>query len=104
MQDFNFDWWKTLAERDPAAFYVARERALKNMMASTPGHEQTLQALQDKVDQVRALSVSPVASTQNITALLLEHLATLREGCDKLAAEMQTIEDIRQAAPREPNN
>jgi hypothetical protein len=104
LKDFNFDWWKELAEHDPAAFYLARDRALKNMVEATPEHEQTLQALQDKVDQVRALSVSPLASAQNLAALLQEHLATLREGCEKLAAELQTLEAMQRAAPREPKH
>jgi hypothetical protein len=104
MKDFNFDWWKDLAERDPAAFYLARDRALKNIVAATPEHEQTLQALQDKVDQLRALSGSPAASAQNIAALLQEHLATLRVACDNLAAEMKTLEEMQRATPRQPSN
>ncbi len=104
MKDFNFDWWKELAERDPAAFYVARDRALKNIVAATPEHEQMLQTLQDKIDQVRALSGSPAASAQNIAALLQQHLAALREGCDKLAAEMKTLGEMQRATPREPKN
>ncbi len=104
MNDFNFDWWKDLAERDPAAFYLARDRVLKDLVAATPEHEETLQALQDKIDQVRALAVSPVASTQSLALMMQEHLATLRAGCDKLVAELQSLEQMQRAAPREPKN
>ena len=104
MSDFNFDWWKALAERDPVAFYLARDRVLKDLVAATPEHEQTLQALQDKIDQVRALAVSPVASTQGLAALMQEHLVALRAGCDKLVAELQTLEEMQRAAPRERDN
>lgn len=104
MQPFNFDWWKDLAERDPAAFYVARDRVLKDLVAATPEHEQTLRVLQDKIDQVRALAVSPIASTQGLALMMQEHLATLRAGCDKLVAELQTLEQMQRAAPREPKN
>jgi hypothetical protein len=104
MKDFNFDWWKDLAERDPAAFYVARDRALRNIVTATPEHEHTLQALQDKVDQVRALSGSPAASAQNIAALLQDHLSALRSGCDQLAAEIKTLEQMQGATPREAKN
>ena len=104
MTDFNFDWWKDLAERDPAAFYLARDRVLKNMVAATPEHEQTLQELQDKVDQVRALAVSPLGSAKNLAALMQEHLAALRVGCDKLVSELQNIEQIQRAAPRDRQN
>ena len=104
MTEFNFDWWKELAARDPAAFYLARDRVLKELVAATPEHEKTLQALQDKVDQVRALAVSPLASTQSLGLMMQEHLATLRAGCDQLVAELQALEEMQRAAPREPKN
>ena len=104
MQDFNFDWWKALAERDPAAFYVARERMLNELVNATPGHEQTLRALQDKVDHVRALCVSPLVSSQALAILMLEHLATLRAGCDRLATEMQNMQQMQDATPRDPSH
>ncbi len=104
MTEFNFDWWKELAARDPAAFYLARDRVLKELVAATPEHEKTLQALQDKVDQVRVLAVSPLASTQSLALMMQEHLATLRAGCDKLDNELQSLEQMQRATPREPKN
>ena len=38
MDGFDFDYWKNLAERDPAAYFRARDDVLRECIAEHPGY------------------------------------------------------------------
>ena len=59
MGSFDFDYWKHLAEHDPAAFFQARENALHQFIALHQGQEGALVELQARIDTTRVLAGMP---------------------------------------------
>lgn len=76
--DFDFEHWRSLAETDPLAFFVAREQVLARFMAAAPrrlsGELHSLQAL---IDHSRAEAGSPINSSRLLLSMMAEHLAAL---------------------------
>jgi hypothetical protein len=56
MGDFDFDYWKLLAERDPVAYFAARDMTLRQFIASHPGQAVMLTELQARIDSTRVLA------------------------------------------------
>lgn len=77
MSSFDFDAWQTLAARDPAEYFRERERTLSAFIAERPDAEQNLRELQSQIDQVRAVSGSPVAAARELARMLADRLDAL---------------------------
>jgi hypothetical protein len=92
MGGFDFDYWKHLAEHDPAAYFRAREETLRQFIALHPGHEDALFGLQSQIDSTRALAGSPVQACREILGLMEDQLLLLGA---KLAELQQETEGLR---------
>jgi len=77
LSSFDFDAWQTLAARDPAEYFRERERTLSAFIAERPDAEQNLRELQSQIDQVRAVSGSPVAAARELARMLADRLDAL---------------------------
>jgi len=71
--EFDFDYWASLAETDPQAFERQRAAVIEEVIASRPAqYQQRLRQLQWKIDTVRQLSPNPLASCLRIYDLLMD--------------------------------
>ncbi|MDD2988396.1 MAG: DUF3135 domain-containing protein [Zoogloea sp.] len=77
MGGFDFDYWKNLAERDPVAYFEARERALRQFIASHPGQEAMLSELQVHIDSTRVLAGGPVQACRELLGHVEDQLMLL---------------------------
>lgn len=85
MPCFDFDAWRDLAARDPAAYFRERERTLSAFIAEHPASEQGLRELQSHIDQVRAVSGSPALAARELARMLSDRL-------DALAGHLQALD------------
>ena len=94
MGGFDFDHWKQLAERDPAAFFVARDRALRECIARHPEQAQQLTGLQARIDTTRALAGTPLQASRVLMGMIHGQLNELG---DRLAELQRESEALRHA-------
>ena len=89
--EFPFDYLATLAADDPGSFEAARQLMIDSLIESAPPQVQPrLRGLQWQVDQVRALTPSPMGACVKISNMmwqkvlgpdgLFEHLEHLGNG------------------------
>ena len=93
MGDFDFDHWKDLAERDPAAFFQARDEALRNCIARHPGQAQALAAIQARIDTSRALAGTPLQASRALVSMMEDHLLLLGVKLVELRSEVEALRD-----------
>lgn len=94
MSRFDFDAWRELAARDPAEYFLARERAIAAFIAERPESERSLRELQARIDQVRALAGSPAKAARELARMLAERLEALAGHLrllDEQAGALQTL-------------
>ena len=73
--DFDFDEWKELAEKDPAAFEQKRAEAIDKLLAKTPKeYRQKLTHLRWKIDAVRKKHSSPQGAMIESYQMLMDML------------------------------
>ena len=85
MAEFDFDHWANLARSDPAAFFLARERAINSFIDSHSASEaERLREMQAHIDYVRATSASPSYAARQLSFMLEEHLTALRLAMGRL--------------------
>lgn len=92
MGGFDFDHWKQLAEQDPAAFFLARDRALRECITRHPEQAQQLAGLQRRIDASRALAGTPLQASRVLMGMMHEHLSELG---DKLAELQHETDSLR---------
>lgn len=92
MGGFEFDDWRFLAENDPAAFFRARERTLRQFITQHPDQRDALGALQMRIDTARAMSGTPQQACRDLFGLLEEHLLLLSERLADLRREATTLQ------------
>ncbi len=69
--EFRFDEWANLAQRDPLAFESARRQVLQSLIESAPpAQRQRLEGLQWQIDRERDLSDNPMSSCLRISSLM----------------------------------
>lgn len=91
--DFDFDDWRTLAERDPAAFFAAREQVLQKFMDAAPRRlSSELQALQALIDHSRAEAGTPARASRQLLGMLGEHLFALSGHLNQLHEHSLALE------------
>ncbi len=70
---FDFDEWRMLAERDPAAFEAAREEAIRALIQQIPEErQQRMTGLQWRIDSVRTMAPNPTASFLTLSEMMWE--------------------------------
>lgn len=76
--EFDFDQWRELADKDPAAFFAQREALLERFIATAPARlTQDLRGLQSRIDHSRAEAGTPVLAARQLMGLLGDHLGAL---------------------------
>ncbi len=96
MQEFNFDYWKNLAETSPADFEAQRRKALQEVIDDAPPAKQS--ALTALVDTLCAPQQgTPLERAINAQVLMIESLTYLRTGWTELAAATEEGSPLEQA-------
>jgi hypothetical protein len=85
---FDFDYWCDLASRDPAAFFAEREGAIDDYISAHPEAERGLRALQVRIDEMRALSGTPVNAIAGLAAMMAQATSTLSIQLVALSTEL----------------
>ena len=97
--EFDFDQWRELAERDPAAFFAARRALLERFIAAAPARlSQDLRNLQSAVDCYRAEAGSPDLAAERLMGMLFEHLSALSGHMQQLREQSVQLAEL---LPRE---
>lgn len=91
MGGFDFDHWKQLAERDPAAFFLARDQALRECIARRPDQAQQLASLQTRIDASRALAGTPLQASRLLMDMIHGQLHELGERLAELQRETAAL-------------
>ena len=99
MGGFDFDYWKHLAEHDPAAFFQARENALHQFIALHQGQEGALVELQARIDTTRVLAGSPVQACREILGLMEDQLLLLSAQLAELQRETTALRALLGGRP-----
>jgi len=94
MGGFDFDYWKNLAERDPVAYFAARERALSQFIASHPGQELMLAELQARIDSTRVLAGGPAQACRELLGQMEDQLMLLSFKLSELQREASAIQQL----------
>lgn len=90
--DFDFDQWRALAEKDPAAFFAARDTVLREFIASAPVHLRgELGALQDMIDGSRLEAGTPDKAIRVIMSMMADHLAVLARNMAELQEQSRDL-------------
>ena len=77
MDGFDFDYWKNLAEQDPAGYFRARDEVLRECIAEHPGYLAGLAELQGHIDATRVLAGSPLQASRALFGLMEDQLHRL---------------------------
>lgn len=99
MGGFDFDYWKHLAEHDPAAYFRAREDHLRQFIAQHPGQAGALAELQAHIDATRALAGSPTQACREILGLMEDQLLLLGARLAELQQETENLRVFLAAPP-----
>lgn len=91
MDGFDFDYWKNLAERDPAAYFRARDDVLRECIAEHPGYVAGLAELQGHIDSTRALAGSPLQASRALFGLMEDQLHRLGAMLAELQRETEGL-------------
>ncbi|GLT23607.1 hypothetical protein GCM10007933_30740 [Zoogloea oryzae] len=94
MGDFDFDYWKDLAEQDPPGFFRAREQLLRQCIALHPQQAQELTEFQAHIDATRLLAGSPLQASRALFSLLEDQLMLLSARLGELHRETSGLRDL----------
>lgn len=97
---FDFEAWRALAERDPGAYFVERERTIEAFIAANPRVAGRLRVLQADIDELRAVAGSPLRALSGIAGMMTDRLDALVGECRQLRDEF----DRQRAAPDDPRD
>ncbi|MDH5433757.1 MAG: DUF3135 domain-containing protein [Gammaproteobacteria bacterium] len=77
-QEFNFDEWKELYEKDAEAFEALRKQWIDDFISSAPEkYQHRLKGVMFKVDAIRQCSKTPLQSCIKISEMMHNSLADL---------------------------
>jgi phosphoserine phosphatase len=99
---FDFDAWRDLASHDPAEFFRVRERTLSAFIAERHESEEGLRELQAHIDQVRAVSGSPVVAARELARMLGDRLEALAGHMQQLDRNVDLLQEVVQRIRAEP--
>lgn len=90
--EFDFDQWRLLADKDPAAFFAAREALIARFIASAPAHlREALRGLQVAIDSYRIEAGTPDRATRRIMGMMADHLAALAQNMVQLQEQSREL-------------
>lgn len=82
---FDFDYWKDMAERNPAAFFRERKAIIDGFIEGrTPEKAESLRLLQDEIDFLRACAGTPMSACRTVTRMLEANVVELGVQSSKL--------------------
>lgn len=95
MTDFDFDHWCALAQRDPRAFFEARQREVEQFIESAPSSLRgRLWDLQRCIDCERARAGTPMRAVRCLTVMMQERLEELDRQNRELRVLSKRLHDI----------
>jgi Protein of unknown function (DUF3135) len=69
--DFDFEYWAGMAEKDPETFESMRKKCLQELIEQAPEHvKHRMEGLQWQIDQERARSANPMAACLRISQMM----------------------------------
>lgn len=93
--EFDFDYWRELAERDPAAFFAARKALLEGFIESAPERlTADLRNLQSAVDSYRAEAGTPTVAVARLMGMLGDHLGALSGHMNELREQSALLAEL----------
>ncbi|NTV09434.1 MAG: DUF3135 domain-containing protein [Zoogloea sp.] len=101
MDDFDFDYWRHLAERDPVAYFRVRAAVIRRFIAAHPEHGASLLELQGKIDTIRAVSGGPVEACRAMCVMMGYKLAELSGQLSALQAAAAQLQELAERVPRD---
>jgi hypothetical protein len=91
--EFKFEQWADLAERDPNAFEEARRRVLQSLIDSAPSAQRRrLQGLQWRIDAERERAPNPLVACMKISRMMW----------DKVLGEDGLLDGLEQISGTKP--
>ena len=79
MRSFDFDHMVELAQRDPAAYFRARTRLIDGFIdGHPPGQAARLRELQWRIDNLRAVTASPIQILEQLGVMIGDHVEALQ--------------------------
>jgi len=98
---FDFDYWKNLAEKNPAEFFLARQRLIDDFIASAPAEmKEGLLVFQSNIDCARVEAASPLKAVRAIVGMIGDHLDALQCNLSRLRDESAAIGEMLDQAQR----
>ena len=92
MDELEFERWRRLAEGDIAAFVAERRRAINGLIERTPPERRAkLEALQDEIDLLRAMTPSAGKVMQSMLEMIGERIDALHQASGRLREEVQRL-------------
>ena len=88
ISSFDFDHWSQLAQRDPAAFFAAREQTINAFIAAAPSaHREELRELQRLIDGTRAEAGTPMKAVRQMMGMVADRLEVMQGQLQQLREE-----------------
>lgn len=97
---FDLKAWRELADRDPGAYFVERERTIDAYIAAHPQAADRLRQLQAQIDSVRAISGTPLQALCSIAGMMSDQLDALTTQLRQLNEEADRL--LSAPTQREP--
>lgn len=84
----DFAAWSDLAQRDPQAFFVARQALIDDFIRSAPPrHRDALREFQNLIDHTRVTAGTPINATRELMLMMGDHLESLYVQLELLCEE-----------------
>lgn len=91
---FDFEAWRRLAERDPQAFFMERERTISAFIRTAhPRATASLTQLQAQIDTVRTTSGTPTLALRSLAIMMTDTLNRLAMHARELNEEVVRLSD-----------
>lgn len=95
--EFDFDYWKTLFEDDPATFETKRKEMVEGFIQSAPTeYQQRLNGIMFQIDIVRLKTKSPIECCAEISIMMRKSLSDLSGFIGDLNFALQEKQFIEQ--------
>jgi hypothetical protein len=95
---FDFEAWRRLAERDPQAFFMERERTISSFIRTAhPRSTTSLTELQAQIDAVRTTAGTPTLALRGLAIMMTDTLNRLAVHARDLNDEVVRLSDALKA-------
>lgn len=94
MIEFDFDKLSALCLNNPQEYFAARRKMIDELIQSAPEERRSeLEALQDKIDEIRMGQLNPMAATASILILAANKATELRDHMQELGKALRKLEN-----------